>query len=121
LWIKLADRGFAPVEVTLARLAMGALVLFAIVLARREKTPRSLRLWATVGVAALFANAVPYLLFAIANGVGGERPGDCPRMGRPRYRMAGGDPPLRMTRHRAMRTPGVARPPCQASSRRARR
>ena len=24
LWIKLADRGFSPVEVTLARLALGA-------------------------------------------------------------------------------------------------
>ena len=35
LWIKLADRGFSPVEVTLARLALGAAVLFAVVLARR--------------------------------------------------------------------------------------
>ena len=59
LWIKLADRGFSPVEVTLGRLAMGAAVLFAIVLARREKIPRSLPLWATIAVAALFANAVP--------------------------------------------------------------
>jgi drug/metabolite transporter (DMT)-like permease len=66
LWIKLADRGFSPVEVTLARLAMGAAVLFAIVLARREKIPRSLPLWAHIAVAALFANAVPYLLFAVA-------------------------------------------------------
>lgn len=31
LWIKLADRGFSPVEVTLARLVLGAAVLFAIV------------------------------------------------------------------------------------------
>ena len=31
LWIKLADRGFSPVEVTLARLALGAGVLFAVV------------------------------------------------------------------------------------------
>jgi hypothetical protein len=30
LWIKLADRGFSPAEVTLARLATGAAVLFAI-------------------------------------------------------------------------------------------
>jgi drug/metabolite transporter (DMT)-like permease len=66
LWIKLADRGFSPVEVTLARLAMGAAVLFAVVLARRETVPRSLRLWAHIAVAALFANAVPYLLFAVA-------------------------------------------------------
>ena len=66
LWIKLADRGFSPVEVTLARLALGAAVLFAIVLARRDPVPRSARLWMHIAVAALFANAVPYLLFAVA-------------------------------------------------------
>ena len=66
LWIKLADRGFSPVEVTLARLALGAAVLFAIVLARREHLPRSARVWTHVAVAALFANAIPYLLFAVA-------------------------------------------------------
>ncbi len=66
LWIKLAIRGFSPVEVTLARLALGAAVLFAVVLARREALPRSQRLWTHIAVAALFANAVPYLLFAVA-------------------------------------------------------
>ena len=66
MWIKLADRGLSPVEVTLTRLALGAAVLFAIMLARREPVPRSPRLWGHIAVAALFANAVPYLLFAIA-------------------------------------------------------
>ena len=66
LWIKLADRGFSAVEVTLARLALGAAVLFVIVRARREAIPRSRRLWTHIVVAALFANAVPYLLFAVA-------------------------------------------------------
>lgn len=66
LWIKLADRGFSPVEVTLARLALGAATLWAIVLARRDPVPRSWRLWGHIAVAALFANAVPYLLFAVA-------------------------------------------------------
>ena len=66
LWIKLADREFSAVEVTLARLALGAAVLFAVMLARRDKVPRSPRLWATIVIAALFANAVPYLLFAVA-------------------------------------------------------
>jgi drug/metabolite transporter (DMT)-like permease len=66
LWIKLADRGFSAVEVTLARLALGAAVLFAIVLTRRETIPRSGRLWAQIAVAALVANAAPYLLFALA-------------------------------------------------------
>jgi drug/metabolite transporter (DMT)-like permease len=66
LWIKLADRGFSPVGVTLARLVLGAAVLSAIVLVRREALPRSPRLWGHIAVAALFANAVPYLLFAVA-------------------------------------------------------
>ena len=66
LWIKLAERGFSPVEVTFFRLAAGAAVLFAVMLARRDKVPRSPRLWVSIAVAALFANAVPYLLFALA-------------------------------------------------------
>lgn len=66
LWIKLAIRGFSPVEVTFARLALGAAVLFPIVLARRDALPRSARMWAHITVAALFANAIPYLLFAVA-------------------------------------------------------
>jgi drug/metabolite transporter (DMT)-like permease len=45
---------------------MGAAVLLAVMLARRDKIPRSLRLWASIAIAALFANAVPYLLFAVA-------------------------------------------------------
>jgi drug/metabolite transporter (DMT)-like permease len=35
-------------------------------LARRDKVPRSLPLWGLIATAALFANAVPYLLFAVA-------------------------------------------------------
>jgi drug/metabolite transporter (DMT)-like permease len=66
LWIKLADRGFSPVDVTLARLVLGAAVLWLIVLARREPVPRVPRLWVHIVVAALFANALPYLLFAVA-------------------------------------------------------
>jgi drug/metabolite transporter (DMT)-like permease len=66
LWIKLADRGFSPVEVTLARLALGAAVLFAIVGLRHEAIPRPGPVWGHIAVAALFANAAPYLLFAVA-------------------------------------------------------
>ena len=50
----------------MARLALGAAVLFAIVRVRREVIPRSGPLWVHIAVAALFANAVPYLLFAVA-------------------------------------------------------
>ena len=66
LWIKLADRGFPPVEVTFARLALGAAVLLPVVLARRAEVPRSVSVWGQIAVAALFANAIPYLLFAVA-------------------------------------------------------
>jgi drug/metabolite transporter (DMT)-like permease len=66
LWIKLAIRGFSLEEVTLARLALGAAVLFPVTAVRREAVPRSPRLWALIVIAALFANAVPYLLFAVA-------------------------------------------------------
>jgi len=66
LWIKFADRGFSPVEITLTRLALGAAMLFAVVLVRREPLPRSAWVWAHIAVAALVANAVPYLLFAVA-------------------------------------------------------
>ncbi|MGN6677418.1 MAG: DMT family transporter [Streptosporangiaceae bacterium] len=66
LWIKLADRGFSAVEVTFGRLALGAIVLFPIVLGRHEAMPRSPRLWAQIAAAALFANALPYLLFSVA-------------------------------------------------------
>jgi drug/metabolite transporter (DMT)-like permease len=65
LWIKLAIRGLSPVEVTLARLVLGAGVLFAVLLVRHEKVPRSPAIWAHIMVAALFANAAPYLLFAL--------------------------------------------------------
>jgi drug/metabolite transporter (DMT)-like permease len=57
---------FSPEEVTLARLALGAAVLFPVTAVRREAVPRSPRLWALIVIAALFANAVPYLLFAVA-------------------------------------------------------
>ncbi|MGH3263438.1 MAG: DMT family transporter, partial [Trebonia sp.] len=66
LWIKLADRGFSPVEVTLGRLSTGAMVLIALMLVRRDKVPTSPRLWAVIVGAALFGNAVPYLLYASA-------------------------------------------------------
>jgi drug/metabolite transporter (DMT)-like permease len=65
LWIKLAIRGLSPVEVTFSRLVLGAAVLFAVAAVKRESVPRSLGLWAHIAAAALFANAAPYLLFAI--------------------------------------------------------
>ena len=65
LWIKLGIRGLSPVEVTLARLVLGSALLFAVVAVQRGSLPRSPVLWAHITVAALFANAAPYLLFAV--------------------------------------------------------
>lgn len=65
-WIKLALDGLTPFQLTFARLALGALVLGAIVAARRLPVPRARRMWAHLTVAALIANAIPYTLFAVA-------------------------------------------------------
>jgi drug/metabolite transporter (DMT)-like permease len=65
LWIKLALRGLSPVEVTFSRLVLGAAVLFIIAAARGHRLPRSPVMWAHIAVAAVFANAAPYLLFAL--------------------------------------------------------
>ncbi len=46
-------------------MVLGALVLLAVVAIRREKLPADLPTWGHLFVAALVANAVPYLLFAL--------------------------------------------------------
>ena len=46
-------------------IALGALVLVVFVVARGGRLPRDSRLWMHLSVAALFANALPYLLFAL--------------------------------------------------------
>jgi drug/metabolite transporter (DMT)-like permease len=63
LLIKVGIRGVSPVQLTLARLALGAVVLVAFVAARREPMPRTAALWGHLAVAALVANVVPYFLF----------------------------------------------------------
>lgn len=66
LWMKLGVRGLSAPELTFSRFVFGCAVLFPVVALRREKLPRSWRLWGRIAVAALFANAAPYLLFALA-------------------------------------------------------
>ena len=65
LWIKLGIRGLSPVEVTLARLVLGSAVLFVVVAVQRGSLPPTPIMWMHIAVAALFANAAPYLLFAV--------------------------------------------------------
>lgn len=65
LWIKVALGAFSPVQLTVARMVLGALVLLVVVAVRRERLPRGVGVWGHLVVAALVANAVPYLLFAV--------------------------------------------------------
>lgn len=64
LWIKLALRGFPPIEVALFRVALGTAVLLALTRVRGTGLPRGLGTWGHLAVAAFFNNALPYALFA---------------------------------------------------------
>lgn len=65
LWIELALRDFSPVQITFARLAIGAAVLVAFVRARGLRLPRGRLLWAELCFAALVSNVLPYTLYGI--------------------------------------------------------
>ena len=65
LWIAIALGGFSPVQIVLIRLALGAVVLVIIVYGRGLRLPTNRLVWLHLTVAALFANAIPYTLFAI--------------------------------------------------------
>jgi drug/metabolite transporter (DMT)-like permease len=65
-WIAIALRGFSPIQIVLIRLALGALVLVLIARARGVPLPTGRLTWWHLTLAALFANAIPYVLFAVA-------------------------------------------------------
>ncbi|MGH3432156.1 MAG: DMT family transporter [Thermocrispum sp.] len=64
-WIKLGLSAFTPVQLVLVRLVLGTLVLGGLCLAYRDRLPATRRLWKHLAVAALFHNALPFLLVAI--------------------------------------------------------
>ena len=66
LLIKISLRSFTPVEPTFARLALGALILVAVLLTRRLALPDGRTLWLHLTAAALLGNAIPYTLFGVA-------------------------------------------------------
>lgn len=66
LLIKLSLRSFSPVQLTFGRLALGAVVLTAIVYATKLRLPTGRATWRHLAVAALLANAIPYTMFGIA-------------------------------------------------------
>ncbi|GAA1285756.1 DMT family transporter [Saccharothrix xinjiangensis] len=63
LWIELALTGFTPVQIAVARCALGAVVVFALARRAGERLPRGL--WGRLAVAAFFCNALPFVLFGL--------------------------------------------------------
>lgn len=66
LLIKIGNETLDPVQVTLGRMVVGATVLGVIVVARRDRLPRSPSTWAHVLVVSALFNSVPMTLFAWA-------------------------------------------------------
>ncbi|MET7654661.1 MULTISPECIES: DMT family transporter [unclassified Streptomyces] len=66
LLIKVGTGGYAPLQVTLGRLAFGTAMLAVAMAVKRERLPRGARTWAHLTVAAFLLNALPFSLFAYA-------------------------------------------------------
>lgn len=65
-WIKIALEGFTPAQLTFGRMLLGAFFLCVVIAWQGHDLPRGWAVWGHLAVAALVANALPYLLFAIA-------------------------------------------------------
>jgi drug/metabolite transporter (DMT)-like permease len=65
LWIKLALRGFSPVQIALIRTVLGAGLLVVLCLATAQRLPRERWVWGHMIVAATFGNVIPFTLFAV--------------------------------------------------------
>jgi drug/metabolite transporter (DMT)-like permease len=65
-WIKVSLEAFTPTQLTFGRMLLGALVLGVVIALQRQALPRERIAWVHLVVAALVANALPYLLFAVA-------------------------------------------------------
>ena len=65
LWIRLALNGLPPVQVTVIRCVLGALVLAVLCVSRRQRLPRDRATWRRIFVAAFFCNALPFTLLSI--------------------------------------------------------
>jgi drug/metabolite transporter (DMT)-like permease len=66
LCIKVLGESWAAVDVALGRVALGALTLLVVLVARREQLPRGREVWGRVALVGLLMNAAPFWLFAVA-------------------------------------------------------
>lgn len=63
LWIKLALGGMAPIQISLTRMTLGALVIVVLAVTTGARLPRGARNWAKLVVPSVFGCAVPFTLF----------------------------------------------------------
>ncbi|MFF1788440.1 DMT family transporter [Kitasatospora sp. NPDC058243] len=72
LWIRLAlQHGLTPVQITVLRSVLGAVVLLLLARSARQRLPRGAAVWRRLTLAALLCNALPFLLTAYGErGVG---------------------------------------------------
>jgi drug/metabolite transporter (DMT)-like permease len=66
LFIKVADRSFAPFDIAGGRIALAAVTLTLVLAATGGHLPRGRARWAHLAVAGLFMNALPFTLIAWA-------------------------------------------------------
>src|SRR5438309_11213591 len=64
LFIKVADRQLSPLQVVLARMALGTATVLVVLLIRRERLPSEGRTWGHLAFLALVSNALPFSLIA---------------------------------------------------------
>ncbi len=64
LFIKLADRAFAPLQIALGRVALGCVVVCVVAGVGRRRLPRDVGLWLRLMVAAFLMNTAPFTLLA---------------------------------------------------------
>lgn len=65
VWIKVALGGLSPVQISLARLGLGALLIVGLCVATRTALPRDRKVWLHLLVPAFFGNALPFTLFGL--------------------------------------------------------
>src|SRR5215510_2693658 len=67
LLIKISLRGLTAVQITFLRMVIGAgFLLLVLWFLERKRLPRSRTLWVHLAISAALANAIPYLLFTVA-------------------------------------------------------
>ncbi|GLZ43085.1 DMT family transporter [Actinokineospora sp. NBRC 105648] len=63
-FIKVAVGGLTPAQLVLARVLLGAIVLFAVTRVTKDRLPRDLAVWGHIAVTAILGMVAPFLLLA---------------------------------------------------------